>query len=152
MFEIQVPEIAKPAGIPCQHLKGGCAIYDTRPDVCRHWLCGWRLIPGLPENWRPDLSGILIYQITSAEPGYGSAAFILGLARGVAHLEDVGVLGFIQNMVLQRVPLFLNLRVGKGEALSTFLNRPLEPFVAANDGKGFIAMLADIIQEKQLKG
>ena len=68
VFEIQVPSIAKPAGVPCKHLtKTGCAIYEERPEMCRHWLCGWRLIAGLPENWRPDLSGILVYQMKCTE-------------------------------------------------------------------------------------
>lgn len=144
VFEIQVPSIAKPAGVPCQHLtRGGCAIYEARPDMCRHWMCGWRLIPGLPENWRPDLSGILLYQMKCTEPGYGPDAFIIALSRGLAHLSDTSVLGFIQNLVKDRIPLFLALQAGKER--STFLNDILEPHVRAQNASAFVAALTRAI-------
>jgi hypothetical protein len=147
VFEIQVPSIAKPAGVPCKHLsKSGCAIYEWRPDMCRHWLCGWRLIPGLPENWRPDLSGILIYQMRCEEPGYGHDAFIIALGKGLEHLSDTAVLGFIQNMVERRIPLFLTLHAGRAEARSTFLNILLEPCVAAKNGAAFITTLTRLVE------
>lgn len=43
------PDIAalqKPLGVPCKHLDAGCkcAIYESRPPVCRNytpdWVCG----------------------------------------------------------------------------------------------------------------
>jgi hypothetical protein len=138
VFEIQVPSIAKPAGVPCRHLtKGGCAIYESRPDMCRHWLCGWRLIPGLPENWRPDISGILVHQMKCTEPDYGPDALIISLSRGLSHLGDSSVLGFIQNMVENRVPLYLTWKGGSGR----FLNDILGPSVATKNGSAFVAAL-----------
>jgi hypothetical protein len=144
VFEIEVPSIAKPAGEPCRHLtKGGCAIYAARPDVCRHWLCGWRLIAGLPENWRPDLCGILVYQMKCEEPGYGPAALIISLNRGLAHLGDPSVLGFIQNMVERRVPLYLTRNAGRGR--STFLNEILGLSVTTKNSAAFIAILTRLV-------
>ena len=52
----------KPAGIYCQHcIPGkGCGIYETRFEICRGFLCGWRQVPQLGDDWRPDHSGILM--------------------------------------------------------------------------------------------
>jgi hypothetical protein len=147
VFEIQVPSIAKPAGVPCRHLtKQGCAIYEHRPDMCRAWLCGWRLIPGLPENWRPDLSGILIYQMRCDQPGYGPDAFIIALSRGLAHMGDTAVLGFIQNMVKLRIPIFLTLHAGKADRRMTFLNDILEPPVREAKIADFASILTRLVE------
>ena len=153
VFEIREPAIAKAAGERCRHLtRCGCAIYETRPQTCRKWLCGWRLIPGLPENWRPDLSGILIYQTPCVETGYGPDAFVLALSRGPAHLDDTSLLGFVQNMVELRVPLYLTLHSGKAEGSSVFLNNILGPPVRSKDGAAFIAILARQIEKLQQPG
>jgi hypothetical protein len=146
VFEIQVPSIAKPPGVPCRNLtKGGCAIYESRPDMCRKWLCGWRLIAGLPDNWRPDASGILIYQTVSKEPGYDSAALVISLSEGKNPLNDEAVLDFIYNTIAVRVPLYLTLQVSRIEAPRLFLNDVLGPFLKANDRPGFVASLARLM-------
>ena len=44
----------------CPHLKNGCSIYESRPNVCRTWYCGWRYIDWLGESWRPDRSNVLL--------------------------------------------------------------------------------------------
>jgi hypothetical protein len=146
VFEIQVPSIAKPAGVPCRNLtKDGCAIYESRPDMCRKWLCGWRLIAGLPDNWRPDASGILIYQTACKEPGYGSAAMVISLSEGEAHLGDEAVLGFIHNTIAMRVPLYLTQQVSRIETPLLFLNDALGPCMKRNDRPGFVAGLARLM-------
>jgi hypothetical protein len=59
-LEIQDPQIAKPADVFCKHCTGhGCAIYDTRPPVCRDWYCLWRRDKNLPDNLRPDQCGVI---------------------------------------------------------------------------------------------
>jgi hypothetical protein len=153
VFKIEEPSIAKEAGVRCRHLTShGCAIYEARPDTCRKWLCGWRLIEGLPEHWRPDLSGILIYQMKCTEPSYGETAFIIALSRGMAHMTDMAVLGFVQNMVKARVPLYLTLHAGKADGRAAFLNSILEPAVALQDGAAFITVLSKVIRDGQNAG
>jgi Fe-S-cluster containining protein len=59
-------EPPKPARSPCQFCtKGGCSIYDERPDPCRDFACLWlasqdqplaRLISAL----RPDRTGVVL--------------------------------------------------------------------------------------------
>ncbi len=56
---VRAPGFFKPAGERCPHSTGcSCAIYDTRPDPCRGWHCLWRRIDALPDEARPDLSGV----------------------------------------------------------------------------------------------
>lgn len=61
-LRIDEPELKKPSRIDCIHLvpAGGCGIYADRPQVCRNWYCGWRLIGGLDDAWRPDRSRLLM--------------------------------------------------------------------------------------------
>jgi hypothetical protein len=51
----------KLSGVMCPHCRPphGCGVYDTRWEICRTYLCGWRHL-GLPQEWRPDKSEILI--------------------------------------------------------------------------------------------
>jgi hypothetical protein len=59
-LKIVAPELKKKARVPCPHLSSaGCGIYETRPGVCRQFLCGWRLFEDMDNTWRPDLSGVL---------------------------------------------------------------------------------------------
>jgi hypothetical protein len=48
----------------CRPGKGGCGIYDNRPDACRNFVCGW-LSGGLdtvldPERWYPAKARMMI--------------------------------------------------------------------------------------------
>jgi hypothetical protein len=56
---IDKPEIQKAPGVACRHCRGGCTIYETRPQICRDYHCAWRILPILPYDWRPDRCGIL---------------------------------------------------------------------------------------------
>jgi hypothetical protein len=59
---INKPEIQKLSGAACRHcVGGGCAVYDSRPPVCRAFYCAWRTVDIFGEDWRPDKSGVLAY-------------------------------------------------------------------------------------------
>jgi hypothetical protein len=57
----------RPGWTWCRHCrpgKGGCSIYDNRPDACRGFVCGW-LSGGLdavldPERWHPAKARMMI--------------------------------------------------------------------------------------------
>ena len=60
-LDIESEELSKKAGILCEHCVGsGCGLYETRPQVCRGFDCGYRLISQLGEEWRPDRCGIVV--------------------------------------------------------------------------------------------
>ncbi|WP_247637061.1 hypothetical protein [Methylobacterium sp. 37f] len=60
--------LAKPAGILCRHSTGvACGIYQDRPEACVRWHCLWRKIGALPDELRPDRSGVM-FAIESRVP------------------------------------------------------------------------------------
>lgn len=60
-LRIEQNDLKKAADVRCHNLsENGCGIYTERPSVCRNWYCGWRMIPSLGNEWRPDKSQILI--------------------------------------------------------------------------------------------
>ena len=77
---LRVDEIGKLGGEDCVHQQahGGCAIYSTRPNVCRGYRCLW-LSGGLGDADRPDRLGAVLdllhpgidqtLRIREAEPG-----------------------------------------------------------------------------------
>ena len=70
VLAIDDPALAKSPGTMCPNCKtgSGCRIYDTRPDPCRGFFCGWRYLRELDYKWRPDKSGIMIRMQTSGVP------------------------------------------------------------------------------------
>jgi len=71
--------LVKAPGVACSNCTGsGCAIYERRPTLCRDYLCAWKRIAWIPEEMRPDRSGLLI-DITArdAPPGYATEITIL---------------------------------------------------------------------------
>ncbi len=57
---IDTPELKKPEGVVCPNCTGkGCAIYDSRPGVCRTFNCAWKRIPSMPPETRPDKLGVM---------------------------------------------------------------------------------------------
>ena len=66
-----VPEIGKPPGVKCEHLrrgKPGCSLHgsEQRPESCGAFKCLWLQGVG-PDSYRPDRTGI--YLVLRQEPG-----------------------------------------------------------------------------------
>jgi hypothetical protein len=57
-----VPALAKPAGTWCRHCRtgSGCGIYESRPNECAEFLCGYLAQPELPEEWKPVVSRLIL--------------------------------------------------------------------------------------------
>ena len=66
---LEIEELAKPAGPPCANCRsgGGCAIYLTRPQVCRDFECVWLTDRNLPRWLRPDRIGTLFMEAHDAD-------------------------------------------------------------------------------------
>ncbi len=58
---IKHERLHKPTNLLCPHCSEhiGCQVYDIRPDVCRDWNCGWKILPSIPTDWSPDRSGLV---------------------------------------------------------------------------------------------
>lgn len=60
VLTVDTPDFRKPAGRPCSKLTDqGCSIHKSRPRICRTWFCAWRRVAEMPDEARPDLSGLL---------------------------------------------------------------------------------------------
>lgn len=48
-------------GAPCRFLKSdeGCGIHEYRPSKCRKFFCGWILDKDIPEENKPNVTGII---------------------------------------------------------------------------------------------
>jgi hypothetical protein len=55
-----VRELGKPYYARCPHVRGGCTIYETRPQMCRTFHCCWMLgMLGAQTQRRPDQLGLM---------------------------------------------------------------------------------------------
>jgi hypothetical protein len=52
-----IESLDKPAGVWCAHCKPsrGCGIYESRPQDCRNFICGYLLMPEVDERWKPSV-------------------------------------------------------------------------------------------------
>ena len=51
---LAVEPMNKPENVACEHLcSKGCGIYESRPNACRIFTCGW-LEGAMPKSMRPD--------------------------------------------------------------------------------------------------
>ena len=61
VLTVDTPDFKKPAETPCRHLAArGCGIHAERPPICRAWFCVWRRMAEMPDDARPDRSGLLV--------------------------------------------------------------------------------------------
>ncbi|MEP9361286.1 YkgJ family cysteine cluster protein [Sphingomonas sp. KR3-1] len=69
VLTVNSPDFRKPGGEPCQYLAAhGCGIHAERPAICRSWFCVWRRVAALPDDARPDRSGLLVSLNFEREP------------------------------------------------------------------------------------
>lgn len=112
-LKIADPELKKAARVPCPHLGAkGCGIYDKRPGVCREFLCGWRLFDDMTDDWRPDLSGVLVMRRAPSEmpaawkaAPYGMHMVILG---GEAAVLRPAFIAYAARTMARGIPIFLS--------------------------------------------
>jgi len=124
---IDKPEIQKVSGARCKHCTGtGCAIYDTRPPVCRAWYCAWRTVDIFSEDWRPDKSGVLALVETEGIPEnfeFSTGISLMLMDNPGKILRQRWFQDFVVTGVMNSVPLFLSLPGPRGyQAATVFLN------------------------------
>jgi hypothetical protein len=64
LLGVNDPPVFKPAGKWCPHCRpgrGGCAIYDRRPNSCRDWTCGWLVNSTLGDEWQPTRCKMVVH-------------------------------------------------------------------------------------------
>lgn len=117
---VGIEALQKPVGQWCPHAKPGrgCAIYDTRPEECRHFSCVWLHNDRLGEEWRPSRSKIVLYMIDEGQ-------------RLIAHL-DAGAPG-----VWREEPFYSQLKAWSRQMTAG------GPQVVVRVGERIIAILPD---------
>ena len=148
---IDSPELQKTTGVLCRHcVEGaGCQIYQSRPQVCRDWFCGWRVLGHLADDWRPDKSDVLIDFLTEdlvaaddVPARYDRTVMIeLMILRpdAIAWEHIVEVIG---GFVAADVPTFLALPGPVGyHSARFFLNEAIKDAVAMRDGDSVMTTL-----------
>lgn len=127
LLNIDKPEIQKQSGALCIHCSGkGCAIYDSRPPVCRGWYCAWRTVDIFDESWRPDKSGVLAMVETEGIPDhfdYATGINLMLVDNPNRTVRQRWFQDFVVTGVMNSIPLFLSLPGPRGyQAATVFLN------------------------------
>jgi len=127
MPTIDQRDIQKLPGSPCRHsLQGGCGIYETRPEVCRIFFCGWRRSRDVPDDWRPDRSGVFIVLEVNTLPQYGPFGVILNLVGNpLKTVRRPDFIDFVVKNVRNNVAVYLGLPGPTGrQTARVLLNNP----------------------------
>jgi hypothetical protein len=106
VMAIDKPEIQKAAGVVCRHCSGGCAIYESRPVLCRDYFCGWRLLPILDDDWRPDRSGVFV-ELEAMGDDTGISLVLIG--NPLKTVRQAWFIDFVITGVRGNVPLQLGI-------------------------------------------
>jgi hypothetical protein len=66
---LEIPELSKAAGPACVNCiaTGGCAIYASRPQVCRDFECEWLTDRTLQPQLRPDRVGTILMEADDSD-------------------------------------------------------------------------------------
>jgi hypothetical protein len=135
VLAIETEEIRKPAGVPCRHCAGGCAIHETRPQVCRDYHCAWRSLPIFSDAWRPDLSGVLAeLESEDLPPQFGFStgiSLMLVGANPARTLRQSWFIDFVRTGLNGNMPLFLALPGPAGHHAAKLLLNDAENTAAA---------------------
>lgn len=129
-LRIEEPELQKKADVRCPNLseEKGCSIYNDRPDVCRTWYCGWRILPFLEDDMRPDRTRVLIK--------FDGSRFTFQPIRreGSSDLLKMNVMNAIATLVSndKKVQLSVPTRPGFTNALSP-VNEVIKPSLQTMD-------------------
>ena len=124
---IDQPGIQKRAGATCRHCAGGCAIYETRPEVCRNFFCAWRRMEIFGDEWRPDKSGVFS-ELETDIPDYLMSSVGVSLTlidNPLKTIRQSWFIDFIATGIQGGVPLFLALPGPVGyKGAKVLLNTP----------------------------
>jgi nitrogen regulatory protein P-II 1 len=87
---LEISELKKPAGPACAHCSAGCAIYASRPQVCRDFECDWLTDRALAATLRPDRVGTILMEADEGDEYRAVCAPQKPLAwrHPLAHLPD----------------------------------------------------------------
>jgi hypothetical protein len=108
---IDTPELKKAEGQVCPNCSGkGCAIYDSRPEVCRTFNCAWKRIRSMPPETRPDRLGVMFTLERHLPPrNVFEHLYFVGVATGDARALESPMAQDVVRMLSEGVlPVFVS--------------------------------------------
>ncbi len=141
---IDDPALQKPQGYRCRNAtrENGCAIYDTRPQTCRSFFCGWRKLKWIRPGLRPDVSGVLVRlhgEISAS--GQARQGIMVTLLTNAA-LKAEGLAESVAAAVSAGLPVYLHVPGPPGYTASRAkMNDILGDAVHARDKAAILAIL-----------
>jgi Fe-S-cluster containining protein len=111
VLKVDSPNFKKPAGTPCTHLgAGGCSIHAVRPRICRTWFCAWRRVASMPDETRPDRSGLLVSLNFVLEPQncFEGVSINVRLLAGSTAIENGLAARVLDSLCDQLVPVWFS--------------------------------------------
>lgn len=111
ILKVDTPDFEKPAETACVHLGArGCGIHAVRPRICRTWFCAWRRVAALPEDARPDRSGILVSINFVREPRncFEGVSINVRLLGGSTAIEDGMAARILDRLCDRLVPVWFS--------------------------------------------
>ena len=142
---IDDPDMQKPQGYRCRNTlpDKGCAIYETRPQTCRSFFCGWRILKWVPNTLQPDQSGVLVrlHNEVARETGVRTLGVVVTLLDGSA-LKAEGLAETVAAAVAAQIPVYLHVPGPPGHTASQArINEALEDAVVARDKAAVLEIL-----------
>jgi hypothetical protein len=147
---IDSPGMQKTSNSPCRHsLGGGCDTYETRPQDCRVFFCGWRRSRDFPEDWRPDRTGIFAILEVNKLPQYRPLAIALHLVGNpLKTIRRPDFIDFVIKNVRGNVAVYLMLPKGRG-MLSARLQLNNPPVMeAAAKSRGDVKIVLEMLLKR----
>lgn len=141
---IDDPELQKPPGVMCANCKAGagCQIYESRPAPCRGFFCGWRVMPELGDELRPDRSGIMVRLMREHIPAGLNPVGLNFLLFDRTDVIGPGLAGYLCQLVANGVAVFLSIRGPDGFSDgAVLLNGHLAPAIERGDTSAALAIL-----------
>jgi len=111
VLTVDTPDFKKPAGTPCTHLVSrGCGIHAVRPHICRTWFCAWRRVAGMPDEARPDRSGLLVSLSFEQEPRncFEGVSISVRMLAGSEAIENGMAATILDTLCEQLVPVWFS--------------------------------------------
>ena len=100
--------------VDCRNLipARGCDFYGSRPSACRPFRCGWRMLGGLDDTWRPDRSNVMIR--------VEQEGLVVQRLASVKQILAQKVFEFIGTCIANGITIFVNMPAHKGKWRPSF--------------------------------
>lgn len=135
------PQFQKEAGVTCKHCRGSCTIYETRPQLCRDFHCGWRQLPILDDGWRPDRSGVFV-EIEVIDEATALSLILVGNPLKI--VRQPWFIEFVVTGVRGDVPLHLGIPGPRGFQGASLPLNTRQMFEAASRSRAEVKALLEL--------